>query len=519
MGTKKHSTIPLVMPFDERTTNNATKTSGMINVGIQESVAGQMEIVRRPGLALRAVRASVTRIAPGIIRSPVLATHLMVVYDGTWRLISYDGTSTPVLNGSMRTTAVESERIYWAQITTASTKGIIYGNRVLGVWASYGGPIVEMTDSDMPAGSLTGLAFIDGYTIASSDTQIHNSAIHDAYVWSALDVIKPSSSTSIYYTDLHSNHIVMFGNSSIEFFYNAGNPVGSILANRRDSRNEQVGLIYRPSALGTIKGSTPIIRMPTEDAYIFIGNTLENSRGIYILKDMVVNKISNSTIDNYLMKRITTVGNHNPFHLATTVSDGRTLVHLYIVYAGSPDTYSHHVLDIESGIWSQWSCNTGFDPTGIPIILAAGADGGRAAWEPGGVGGRSQQLFQNYDGTIGEVMDNSAQFTDTLINGNSYTINTTIISPKFAGDDGDKHKPKSLNRLQIRGAQTNNTTMSVSWSDNDYATYSTARDLLVTNDRSLKQCGRFFDRSFKLINTGNTEIRLSALELDYEVDE
>lgn len=517
MGIKKHASIPLVMPFDERTTKAATSTSGMINMGMQKTETGTMELVRRPGLAIRASRASVAQVAPGSILTHLYGASIMLVFDDTWRVISYTGANPPTLLKTLTSVSANSERAYWTQAIEPGNGTItVFGNRYTGVWYQGGSStsIFEITDPDLLVSTLTGLAFLDGYTIAGSESHICHSALNDALTWSALDRIAPSSSTKIFYTDLHNNHVVMFGNSSIEFFYNAGNPSGSVLANRRDVSNQTVGLVYRPDNTSPIKGATPIVKLQDEDTYVFIGNTEDRRRGLYMLKDMRVSKISDSTIDNYLMSRedVATYA-ASPYHLAITSSDGRTLVHLYIVYGTDTVTYDHHVLDLESGIWSKWTCHTGFDPAGVPIILASGF----VAYGTSLV--KTRQIYQNYIGDIGEVMENSSQFQDTIIDGTAYAYTSTIQTPKFSGDDGDKFKPKSLNRLQVRGAQANDLTVDVSWSDNDYDSYNTPRSLAVENDRALRQCGRFFDRSFKITNAENKELRLSTLELDYEVDE
>ena len=62
----------------------------------------------------------------------------------------------------------------------------------------------------------------------------------------------------------------------------------------------------------------------------------------------------------------------------------------------------------------------------------------------------------------------------------------------------------------------NATNLNISWSDNDYDTFTTARTATMASDRHyLSNCGSFRRRAFRLTNASSEPMRLEALELYY----
>ena len=77
---------------------------------------------------------------------------------------------------------------------------------------------------------------------------------------------------------------------------------------------------------------------------------------------------------------------------------------------------------------------------------------------------------------------------------------------------------KRLFKLWVVGdVQSSATTVAISWSDDDYVTFNTARNVDMANtNRYLNGCGMFRRRAFKLTNTSNTPLRIEALDLEIE---
>jgi hypothetical protein len=81
-------------------------------------------------------------------------------------------------------------------------------------------------------------------------------------------------------------------------------------------------------------------------------------------------------------------------------------------------------------------------------------------------------------------------------------------------DFGDE-KRKTMMELEIVGDRTTAaSTLSISFSDDDYQTFSTARTVdLSSSRRRITRCGTFRRRSIKISHSANTSMRLQAFDV------
>src|SRR5690606_27018555 len=77
---------------------------------------------------------------------------------------------------------------------------------------------------------------------------------------------------------------------------------------------------------------------------------------------------------------------------------------------------------------------------------------------------------------------------------------------------------KFLHRLSLVGNANNIATISVSWTDDDYQTWSPPRQIPMSSSRpAIVNCGYFRQRGFRFEYFGEPDLRMQAMELTYNV--
>jgi hypothetical protein len=108
------------------------------------------------------------------------------------------------------------------------------------------------------------------------------------------------------------------------------------------------------------------------------------------------------------------------------------------------------------------------------------------------------------------------------VDAGTYDDNGEIISTQIITEllDGNTNKNKVMNRLEVIGdRQTSSGDLEVSWTDDDYKTYSTARTVDVDGRMILTRLGRFQRRAFKLVHEEKAPLRLESIEADMDIAE
>jgi hypothetical protein len=143
-----------------------------------------------------------------------------------------------------------------------------------------------------------GLVYLNGYLygVDSTGYKIHNSnAAGVLTTWSSTDYISAEQfADPVVWIDKHKNHLVAFGTSSIEFFYDAGIEIGSPLA-RQESYCVQVGLYT-----ANVKPGKTVCHI--DDDIYFLGTKDNDSVGLYRIRNFKVEEVDSQymqTIFNY----------------------------------------------------------------------------------------------------------------------------------------------------------------------------------------------------------------------------
>ena len=382
------------------------------------------------------------------------------IYDGT----SSIGTITGVVTSITETLLAGTANLV---IAVDNNKGYYYPT---------GGAMTEITDVDYPGNAsrtTTGaFAHLDGYTFIMDTTgRIYNSDLNSISAWSADSYINsdmyPDKGVGLArYKDM----IVGFGRESIEFFRDVGGATKVTPLARVNEAFIKIGAMG-PEAITEL-----------EDTIAWVSSSNIGSISVYVLDGYKAKKISTETIDSQLNLRGSAT-----IYLSSAKLFGKTLI--FVQLPGQTFVYS-----MEDDMWHEWSGQVRYwhkfaaNTAATPVVYSITRD--------------------DTSGKVFKLNPVSPVFTD---NGNTYTM--TVQTSKF---DMDKERRKFLSKLAIIGdISTSSSTFNVSWSDDDYVTFSTARTLDISNNRNyLTNCGSFRRRAFKLTNSSAYPVRLEALELE-----
>jgi hypothetical protein len=342
----------------------------------------------------------------------------------------------------------------------------------------FGGALTQITDADFPtARGIQGkFVSLDGYLfIMDQFGRIYNSDINSVTAWGATSFIETT-----YYTGFgiglarHHDAIVAFTSSAVEFYTNEGASPSPLA--RREMVTVPIGCV-RPT--NTYYSSIAQMR----EQLFFIGTQKTGGASIYKIEQYAFHKVSIPAIDQQLE-----VAEPNNCYLTNAKIWGMDVI---ILGAG---TISYVYLP-DFDMWCE-------------------IDGSADVWEvlAGGSANQCRVFSLSSSDTSGKIYQWN---TDTPVwtdNGVAYTASAITSRVDF-----DTENNKRFHKVKLIGdKQASTCTIGISWSDDDYVTFSTERNVDMSQDRTyLTQCGMGRRRAFKFTNSTNTPCRLQALELNY----
>lgn len=389
---------------------------------------------------------------------------------------AFGATNSTIYDGETSLGAITGKARDITETLVGTTPTIVIPSDDSSAWYyQEGGSLTEITDVDYPGNAtLTTVGtfvHMDGYSFIMTDSgRIYNSDLNSISAWSSTSFLSaqmyPDQGIGLArYKDL----IVAFGKETMEFFKNVGNATGSPL--------QRV-----PEAFTKIGALSANAITQLEDNIAWAASTDTGSVSIYMLDGYKPVRISDNSIDIRLTNRVIT-----NIYLSAVKMLGKTFV---FVVSGS-NTFVYCVEDKMwhqwSGttiLWHRWAANT-TSTTALYSISCTGTDGKVYVCNP-------VATTHSDDGTSFE-----------------FYVQTSKLDMKT-------ERRKFIHRLTVVGDNTTNSTnLSISWSDDDYETWSTARTVDLSSDRkyltNLGQCRR---RAFRFTNTSTEPIRLEALEFE-----
>lgn len=372
----------------------------------------------------------------------------------------------------------------------------------------------EITDADHPCRSSLfsppGVVALDGYFFIigsdGTDRKIYNSDLGDPTSWVSTNAIAASlEPDALFYLAKHKNHIVAFGSSSIEFFYDAGNPTGSPLARRNDIFYK-VGIVsHALSAQDGAGNSGPENGSSTNtngksmvatygDVLFFLGRPDGGTVGVYALHDFKLERISTPAIDRILTDSGMFNGSSGTCIKGIVTFNNKAFLVVDPDFSNNNAGMDPLIYDINENRWYQWD---------VDYIRG---------------------VYKNRICAADVTMRTVSGFQDGGADYDGPSIYTTKINQLPGVNVNTYNRLKVCNELSVRAGDRGtgtSTLLEVSYTDNDFLTFSTVRTLDMDKFGSrLTGLGAFYERAFLLnyIDGGATvQPKLYDLVLDIDV--
>jgi len=390
---------------------------------------------------------------------------------------------------------------------------------------SAAGVLTAVADPDYPATftamSAFGAAYKDRYmfvlgvtsTGAGGKVAIYNSALDSVTSWGALDYVIPelNGGSSLGLT-VYKDHVVFFGTRNIVFFYNTGAATGSPLAPRRD-------LVFNYGlAASPLFGAKSWWKSTSGDTLAIVGQSDESRQFVGLFDGFGVRKISTPIIDALLTS-------YSYFSLSGYTYAGRTYIHLSLG-ASALSCSAGYYYDVEDGVWFRFS-------SVMPALQNSFlSDTVYSPQQENWTVFLTHAVASSPTSGTGRLMraeDRDGGHYDTSRSGTEYAISLSLIFPRWRGEEGQESRRKFLSKLNlicntITTPNTHDTGVGadqaayLSYSDDDYATFSTPRSVDLTKSlKQLTRLGTFRERAFKLtLNTTQT-VLLESIEGEYTI--
>lgn len=397
--------------------------------------------------------------------------------------------------------------------------------------------------SNYPKTTVKGIAYLDGtYYVMDGDGRIWGSGLTDPTYWSSLNVIQcqtePSGGVAI---AKQLSYIVGFTKWCTEFFYDAGNAIGSPL------------LPYQ-SALLEIGCATGDSIAQTDNTLYFMGVTKQKGRGIYRLVGTAPEYVSNTYIDRLL--NTDNLSNVSAFCI-------RISGHIfYVLYLGNIGLTL--VLDSSTGEWAEWTVSTitssvnitsigwsnklvtavtstahGFNDGDLALIAGNTPSGYNGTYtinvidtttftydldsDPGvntilgTVTSYTQQPYAvaSYTASVNQdIIQNSITGYVYLVDSGTYVDDSSpidVLIRTFKADSGNNIK-KFVSETEIIGDKVDSTAY-IRYTNDDYQTWSKYRPVDLNTQRSkLNRLGQTRRRAYEVRHHDNVPLRLESLE-------
>jgi len=374
-------------------------------------------------------------------------------------------------------------------------------------------PIAKILDSDFATSTTYQSAFaaMDGYLFYATDNgYVNNSDLNSvsAYTANARIAVQQEPDPTLAVA-VQKNIVVAFGTKSNEKFQNAGFATAPLQVIK--SQVEHVGALDQRS-ITTL-----------EDDIYFVSTPSEGDVGVYLMRGLQSKRISPPHID-------TIIG---------TFATGGAIYASSFRLGGYP--------------YAAFSLSTASDSGDTELLLESGdvilletGDSILLEDNPSQTASFVRQLVYNSALNIwGEWDSDEGAFIDSVGSGTSnhlvatsrfktdgkvYTINP-ISQGELYQDDGsaytmeirtskvlDEGKRIFVNTVKLIGWDATNTTMPyLSYSDDDFQTWSTPRQfMMIGGVPTLHRCGSHLGgRSYKVSDSANVPFRASALQINY----
>lgn len=335
--------------------------------------------------------------------------------------------------------------------------------------------VTEVSDTDLPTGPITPVFFDSYIFVAKSGTpEIYNSDVDDPESWDPTNFLSAEQySDDIVALVRQVNYVVAFGQKSVEFFFDAENASGSPL-----ERNEGISLKVGLAARDTVQQM---------DRRIFwVAQTANGDPSVWMFEGLSANEVSTEFVNRMLKNEGSALDD-------ATAWLCRHKGHVLYVLNLSSRTL---VYDVDEKMWFDWSINSSDTHAVLPFKYSTEGTNHKTL------------VLHNTDGKV-YLLD------PTIHTDDAGAILVEIITDKV--DFGNNNWKQQIEFVLIGDIQSTGT-ITLSWSDNDYASYSETRSLSLSAGRAYTKAGGVFRRrSYKMTHSANAAFRAEAIELTYQL--
>lgn len=367
--------------------------------------------------------------------------------------------------------------------TTSGAVGFctyLYDTGTVVVMATDGTSLVRITtagtsttcaDADLPSNHIPQPIFLDGYLFLAKDStgNIYNSDLNDPMSWTGDYITAEMDGDRLVGLNKINNYIVALGNDTVEYFWDAGVATGSPL--ERNATPIKISKV--------LAGTTQI-----GNSLFYIGANANSQLDIYKLQDFQLEAIGTPTVTRYLSSLSS---NFSTFVGVTMSCLGHTF---YVINAGD---YTF-VYDLETKTWARWAykTNTSFNVTNAVTL-------------------------QTYS-TLGSIFTIGTSSIMYLLDDSVYQDGSTPFTMRIVTEPSDfgSLNRKSMSRFAIMADRPSAaSTADISWTDDDYQTYSDAVSVDLNQDlSSITRLGNFRQRAFKFEYTDNYPMRVQKFQVN-----
>jgi hypothetical protein len=396
--------------------------------------------------------------------------------------------------------------VLWPAVTAdlnGGTMGIIWGNSSMQPFHGLGGgdaaSVLEYPfTKESTEGLAHGIVAMDGYFfIMTTKGDIYHSTLNKPEAWPALNKISAQvEGDNGVAIAKHNNNLIAFGDTTTEFFYNAGNPSGSVL-NRREDIRYSTGMAA-PNTMDTLDNVT-----------VFVGQDNEYEKGVYAVQNFKLVKLSNEYIDKYLKQYAAWGENDTERHIGKIVEwEGQPFY--FLTLQNSTDDPKTFVYDFNNKVWYNWYVQDKQEQYTWYSAISATSDHMdiMSAFTD-----RSNQTYVMFsDGDIWEFDKSVYQDFGTT------NIESIVQFPTWENKNirsGNRERHRSVHFIGDKASATDNIT--ISWSDDDYQNFSSGKtvDTNLTYPR-LHNLGSPRRRAYKVLHANNSDFGMNGLELEFK---
>ena len=435
--------------------------------------------------------------------SSTLGDYLFVC-DGTsgW-YINNVGTVVPIVSDAVRQVTITAGGSGYTNGTYALSFSGGGGSGAAGTYTVTDGTVTSTTMTDFgtgytseptvsfPSGGGTGASglvtlnifpsphiptptFIDGYIVLAQRSDVYTSDLDEPHHWTSSNFLTAEMfPDAVVGLARQNNQVVVFGENSTEFFYDAANVNGSPLA-RNDSTTLQMG------------NAAPYAVYQNEGTFLFVGQSESGGRAVWQVTGFQPKKVSDEFIERILDAEV---------DMSDCYGYGfRTKGHLFYLL-NLPTINKTLVYDTEEKLWHEWSTNVADAHTMFAYNHMSDNYTGSA------------YLLHNTDGKMYKL--DTEAYTD-----DSVPILVELQTNKY---DMDTYKRKFMCNFRLVGDRyESNNSIEVQWTDNDYESWSNIKTIALTDDwPNFARGGAFRRRAFRFSHDLDKPLRLESLELTY----